>query len=439
MKLTPSALTYTLENLMEIAFPELPHTIELGKNDALVTLLGDIQLRFMLMDSEQNENLLSGTLRLSTLHTSWGHAVPIYHFYASENFYTIDNREVTFLCDLVTIPFMMLSRYEESLTDKTDIHDRYQFENSLAARYDFIDYPIVDEYALMIRHWAKSLFPQLPVNERKGQLIATHDIDIISRFGHLIKNIRTILGGDLLNRRSWTMAKKSFRQYHDYRGDKNKDPYIVAIEMFLKLSLNAQVSSKFFFKGLVDNEYDATYNIYHPEAKYIITKIEEAGMEVGLHGGYRSYDDTATFGMEKSRLEEVCGHAIHSQRQHFLRFDIRKTIRVWEESDIKHDYTLGYAEREGFRCGTAHPYKLYDIVNDRPTQIVEHPLIAMDGTFFQYRKIDCQEALEKIRELYETCLQTEGDFVILWHNTTVFREYENWYQEVFRRLMESIH
>jgi len=122
-----------------------------------------------------------------------------------------------------------------------------------------------------------------------------------------------------------------------------------------------------------------------------------------------------------------------------LRFDIRKTIRVWEESDIKHDYTLGYAEREGFRCGTAHPYKLYDIVNDRPTQIVEHPLIAMDGTFFQYRKIDCQEALEKIRELYETCLQTEGDFVILWHNTTVFREYENWYQEVFRRLMESIH
>lgn len=72
MKLTPSALTYTLENLMEIAFPELPHTIELGKNDALVTLLGDIQLRFMLMDSEQNENLLSGTLRLSTLHTSWG-------------------------------------------------------------------------------------------------------------------------------------------------------------------------------------------------------------------------------------------------------------------------------------------------------------------------------------------------------------------------------
>lgn len=423
---------------MQIAFPNISYSVQIKDDDISVILSERISLSFSLMDEAQNENLLQGKLRLSTLRTPWGHSVPIYQFSSDNDYYTINNQNITFYCDLITIPFIMLSRYEETITTKKDIHERYLFKNSIAAHYQFIDYPIVDEYAMMIRHWVCALFPEIKVQKRKSQLIATHDIDIISRFGGLIKNIRTILGGDLLNRWSWSMTKKSFNQYQNYRINKNKDPYIVAIEMLLKLSVNAGVSAKFFFKALTDNENDATYNIYHPEAEYIIKEIEAAGMEVGLHGSYASYNDSVSFQREKSRLEEVCDHNIQSQRQHYLRFDIQQSVEVWESAGITEDYTLGYAEHEGFRCGTAHPFKLYDLQKDTPSNVIEHPLIAMDGTFFQYRRLDTQSSLMKMKDLWQTCQLLEGDFVVLWHNTTVFREYENWYQEVFRRFMEEL-
>lgn len=438
MILSITAITYTLDNLFDIAFPNIPRTFRIDGNYAVATLAERIVLRFPLMDSDQNENLLHGKLRLSTLRTPWGHAVPIYQFAAEDNFYKLQNQFVTFQCDLITLSFFMLSRYEETCHTERDLHNRFLFSNSMAALYQFIDYPIVDEYAMMLRHWVSALFPDLKIEKRKGQLIATHDIDIISRFGSLVKNIRTILGGDLLNRRSWSMTKKSFSQYNDFCKDKNKDPYIVAIEMLLRLSVNAQTPAIFFFKALTENENDATYSIYQPEVKYMVDIIEAAGKEVGLHGSYNSYNDEPTFLREKSRIEEVCAHSVNSQRQHYLRFDLQTTVDVWQSAGIKHDYTLGYAEHEGFRCGTAHPYFLYDVAGDKPTDVMEHPLIAMDGTFFQYRQIDTQLSLQRMKDLYEICLLLEGDFVILWHNTTVFREYERWYQEVFRRFMEEI-
>jgi hypothetical protein len=40
-------------------------------------------------------------------------------------------------------------------------------------------------------------------------------------------------------------------------------------------------------------------------------------------------------------------------------------------------------------------------------------------------------ALDSIQRLRHTCEQAEGDFVLLWHNTTVGRDSEQWFQQVF--------
>ena len=167
----------------------------------------------------------------------------------------------------------------------------------------------------------------------------------------------------------------------------------------LKVSVENKLDSQFYFKSLRNKDFDSTYNILSQKSRECIKDLQSQGVNVGLHGGLYSFADKFIFTMEKNRLEMVCGHGVASVRQHFLRFDARKTPQIWQECGIRSDSTLGFPEHEGFRCGTCHPYRLYDIENDCVTDVVEHPLVAMDTTLFQYINLTEEEAFASICSL----------------------------------------
>jgi len=183
---------------------------------------------------------------------------------------------------------------------------------------------------------------------------------------------------------------------------------------------------------------------------------------VGLHGSFDSYNNTEKFSTEKKRLENVAGTKIDSCRQHYLRFNLARnlqgepldvsqnlatsrtpefnlttTLQVWRSCGIEHDYTLGYAEQPGFRCGTCHPYPLYDIENDFATDIIEHPLIVMDGSIFDYLKLSEEDGYTLVSQLYRRCKAVEGDFTILWHNHVLGRQFSSYYQKIYLRLLQN--
>jgi len=216
------------------------------------------------------------------------------------------------------------------------------------------------------------------------------------------------------------------------------DPYVSAVYELLKVSVENKLDSQFYFKALRNKDIDSTYNILSSKSRDCIKDLQSQGVAVGLHGGLYSFADKFIFTMEKNRLETVCGREVASVRQHFLRFDVHGTPQVWQQSGIRHDSTLGFPEHEGFRCGTCHPYRLYDIDNDCVTDVVEHPLVAMDTTLFQYRNLTEEEAFASLCHLYERCVAVEGDFVLLWHNTTMFGELENWYKNVYMRFVYRV-
>ena len=107
-------------------------------------------------------------------------------------------------------------------------------------------------------------------------------------------------------------------------------------------------------------------------------------------------------------------------------------------SGIRHDSTLGFAEREGFRCGTCHPYPLYDWQQQQESSVIEHPLIVMDGSLIEYRQLDPPTARAQIRRLHNQCMAVEGDMVILWHNHTTIREFEEYYRKVYLAFLQSL-
>ncbi len=84
-------------------------------------------------------------------------------------------------------------------------------------------------------------------------------------------------------------------------------------------------------------------------------------MTVGLHGSYYAREQDS-YRAEKERLEQVLGTAVTTHRNHYLRFD---PMRMWsqlEAAGIRHDFSVGFNYRLGFRAGCARAYRGFDLL-----------------------------------------------------------------------------
>jgi hypothetical protein len=443
LRLTSNAVYYTLNRLFAIAGKDLEwnhvNYVSDGKHqEVFVRFENGYDIIFRMLSEDETNRLLNKELLLGKI-PSYDSAieVPVAFSDQSKGFADFENNQLVINADIITLSFILLSRYEETLTRERDRYNRFQYRMSLAYKYDFIDIPLVDEYAMLLRVLLQKYIPGLKINKRQGSIIPTHDIDFLLRFGSLYKNIKTIIGGDLIARKSLSMAYDSLGQCIASRKEAAIDPLIQAIRKLIQVSSDFNLKSVFYFKGLTDGANDCTYDIFSPEAKYCIDLVRERGMEAGMHAGLDSYNNVTVLLKEKMALESVMGSEVKKIRQHFLRFDINRTPEIWGDSGVLNDSTLGYAEREGFRCGTAHPYPLYDLSSDCESSVMETPLIVMEGTLFLYRKLKDEEALESIRKLYSRTRAVEGDFVILWHNHSVFRDYDKKFREVYCKFIQE--
>ena len=433
MFLSSHAIQYTLSHLLHVAFPQEVAKIQI-QNDDISTTIGGITCHFNVMPLNDCELLKKHQLIFKEYITLFEQKVPIYIPSPHTTLFDIQQQSITFHCDLITLPFVLLSRIEELWPGAHfDKHERFCYEGSLSQFYQCIDYPIVDYYALWLRQTILTSFPNITVIPRQSQTISTHDIDILTRFGSPWKNLRTLLA-DLLKLRNLPIFCTSWKQYLRWKQCPIDDPYILAIKMLQQYDHDNHFQSLFFFKSLIEGERDCTYSIFSEEAANIIDDITSKEGIVGLHGSYESSIEADAFYREKIRLQQVCKHSVLFHRQHYLRFTCQKTIAIWDNAHIGHDYTLGFAEREGFRCGTCHPYALYDFHNDRCTAIIEHPLIVMDATLYQYRELKVEDALCIVKKLQNVCRQAEGDFVLLWHSTTVWRQFRPWFEHLFCKI-----
>jgi hypothetical protein len=78
------------------------------------------------------------------------------------------------------------------------------------------------------------------------------------------------------------------------------------------------------------------------------------------------------------------------------------------------DSTCGYAEKEGFRCGTGNEFPVFNIINRKQLKLSERPLIVINCNLFDYQNMDCQNAFHKVRKMG----QFNSDLTMLWHNST---------------------
>ncbi len=340
--------------------------------------------------------------------------------------------------DPVAAAFFMLSRYEEYRSTAKDKYGRFPASKSVASIQGFLDQPIVDEYALILRSWMKYLSPGWEPELHTGKIMLSHDIDFIRTLPNMRKAARLIWkkrkSSSLL-----TSVQDVIRHWNNERKDPGASNYFKAVKMICDLSNKTGLESTFFFKASTPTFYDSGYNIRHPALKPLFQTIKNNGFSIGLHPSFHSFLNRKIMKREKIALESAIGQEVTECRQHYLRFKVPDTWKAQTRAGFLIDNSMAYAEIVGFRCGTCHPYHPFDIQTQSVLEITERPLIVMDSSLNDYMNLSLDQARNHIVGLAQRCVNVEGEFTLLWHNTSFFGQWSSWgnvYKSVLIKLSE---
>lgn len=340
---------------------------------------------------------------------------------------------VVFYADIIAATFFMLSRWEETVVPARDEHERFPATASVAYKQGFLDRPVVDEYALILREWLKVLLPGWDPKRRSFSVKLSHDVDRIRSFPNWYAAIRTF-GGDLLKRhsprRAWQTGVGAIFPH--------QNPCFKGVRFLAELSHEYGLGDDaFYFMAAGPGQFECSYDPASPLIRRCIEDLREQGFEIGFHAGYHTFNDPEQLAKEKARLDAVLGETRYGGRQHFLRFQVPHTWRHWEQVGLSYDSTMTYADHEGFRCGTCHPFRPFDVEQNRELDLWEWPLIVMDGTLHDYRGLTPEQSEARILKLARRCKQVEGTFTLLWHNSSLDGEWRPW-AEVYRQVVRAL-
>ncbi len=348
-----------------------------------------------------------------------------------------DDLGVTLNVDLVASTFVFLTGYQEVVTSGTlDKRGRRLAEESFQLRLDLVDRPIVNEYARYLRSILQDQLASLRFRnpEWAGSRYAmalTRDIDTNHKATDL--SFRGMIS--LAARGKFQIVTNSLQHRFRRRMDHRKDPYDNIDAITAWEEMNGVRSSLYVMPSSLIG--DAGYKLSLLAREWDLSGLQERGWEVGFHPGYRTYASQAAFLEEKSAFDEFVGENAEGGRQHGLRFLAPYTWRHWEDSGFRYESTLGFPEREGFKCGICVPFRPFDILENRVMNLWEMPLTLMDSTLDYYRKLDAAQARASITRLLDQTREHSGVFVLLWHNTTFGRYSAGYLHEELATLVRT--
>lgn len=340
---------------------------------------------------------------------------------------TQKNNIIRLPIDIFGSAFFMLTRYEEMITEDRDEHQRFPAWASVAYKENFLDRPIVDEYVEVLWEAIRQLWPQLKRKEHRFRTFITCDVDSAIRFRGGWKRLIRTLGGDLVKRKSPSLAVYNLvSALRVSKGNLEADPHWHGLKWMMNTAEQAGLIVAFYFiPEITDSRKDNPVSLDDPRMRQMLREMHDRGHEIGLHPGYNTFDNPEAMERAVARLkavmkEEGINRALLGGRQHFLRWQTPTTVRLWQDHGLRYDCTLSYADRPGFRCGTCREYALFDAHNGTPLQLYERPLILMECSVIANRYLGMgysDEALDHMLYYKRICQRFNGQFVFLWHNS----------------------
>jgi len=314
--------------------------------------------------------------------------------------------EVTFCADVLASLVLTLSRYEETLPAPRDCHDRFPASASLAAKYGFMERPIVDEMGLAFEQALRRLFPVWQAAPREMRLNITHDADEIG----VPFRLRT--------------AARRARQCGIATGLQEvlrlgKPRALTAVRETVLRARRRGLTCSVYVKAADRSEFDSGYDIRRRDVAEEFIRARAAGAELGVHPGYDTWLEPERLAEEVERVGNTFGRdATLSGRQHFLRWSPQSWLD-WEDCGLRCDSSVGFSEQPGFRAGTAYAYRPWLFAQDREADLLEVPLIAMDCSLTGSLRMRGKQCLHPLLTCLERCERVGGVFTLLWHTDSI--------------------
>lgn len=270
--------------------------------------------------------------------------------------------------------------------------------------------------------------------KKKFEITLSHDVDFLSPYQPLTNWLKTFAKDAIRFQCAHLLA-----DMRNIRSNYAEDPYFAGIETLSEISARHNLTSTFNLMAADPSGLDEGYSLNSRQFNQAMQIIRGHGHQIGLHASYRSFDHPELIREEKLRLEDAVRAEITTIRQHYLRVQTPQSWEAWAAAGFTKDTSYGFSEHEGFRCGTCQAFPVFDLRADRELELIEEPLIVMDATLKAYRKLPVDDGIEKINQLAKICKFVNGNFTLLWHNTSFFRDWQEWgekYPQIVADLVE---
>ncbi|PKK88741.1 MAG: hypothetical protein CVV64_17635 [Candidatus Wallbacteria bacterium HGW-Wallbacteria-1] len=295
---------------------------------------------------------------------------------------------------------------EKPWPEPLDQHGRFPATASLAAKCGFLNRPIVNEYAMTLLSMLRKVGFDGGCRQKGFSVIPTHDVDWVTYSKPWIT-----VAYDLLKRHSPVLAMERVAALAGIGNPWDKFDWLMGV------SEAAGVKSRFYLMAAGEHCLDGNCGRNRESLARLVSRIRARNHEIGFHPGYSTFEDHSEWIEQKERLEEILGTEVKEGRQHYLRCAAPWTWRVWEEAGMEIDSTMGYADQQGFRCGTGDTYRLFDVLLREPMKLRERPLVMMDGTLAHYRGFDSRGALSAYSAYRTVAHKYSTDLTMLIHNS----------------------
>jgi hypothetical protein len=331
--------------------------------------------------------------------------------------------------DPFSASFLIVSRYKEYLPYRKDKFSRFDYTESLGFQYGFLEEPVINQWTLKLKEILHKRYPSLKFRDTKFNFISTIDIDNAFAYKHksFIRTSGALLRS-LLNRDTNNFIARISTLLGNDEDPYNTYGYIDKIEK------KYGFSSMFFFLVGDYGRYDTNISIRRMAYRNLIKNIAD-DHPVGIHPSIGSNKSISVLNKEIKRLGRVLGYPVTKSRQHFLIMEMPVTYNKLISAGILEDYSMGYASNLGFRAGICSPFKFYNLIEEKETDLIVYPFEVMDIALMQYLRLSPDQAIEKSGELINKVKKVNGTFMSLWHNESLSDKgvWQGW-----RRVFEEV-
>lgn len=337
--------------------------------------------------------------------------------------------------DLFAAIFFLLSRYEEYVHHDTDKYGRFAHQNSVAFKEGFLDQPLINIWLEDFRRFLEKRFEGLQLENPQFSFIPTYDIDMAwsyknkGFFRNLFSMLRFVFTG------KWRNINEQIKVLQG----KLPDPFD-AYEWMDHVHRQYGLKPIYFILAAQEyGRYDKNISIRNPEFQQLVQSIASKN-HMGIHPSWSSGDHKELLIKEKKWLEKLTHQALHSSRQHYLRFHLPGTFENLIGAGIRYEYSMGYGTINGFRASIASPFYWYDLQKEETTKLLVYPFCFMDANAYYEQEHTAAEAFEELLHYYSVIKPVNGTMITIWHNSFLGtgNEFEGW-RETYEKFLSVVH